>query len=106
MAKDKKARLTKAQVVTEIAEIAELDKKSVARMFDALTDIIKKQLSPRGPVEFVIPGLVKLKVRKTKPRPAGERMDPFTKQMKYYPAKPAKKVVKPYALKALKEMAG
>ena len=75
-----KKRLTKAQVVAEIAEHAELDKKSVNRVFESLTEIIKKQLGSRGPEEFVIPGLLKLKVRKTKPIPAGMRFNPFTKK--------------------------
>ncbi len=51
-------RLTKAQVVAEIAEMSELDKKSVNRVFESLTEIIKKQLGSRGPGEFVIPGLL------------------------------------------------
>jgi nucleoid DNA-binding protein len=103
-AKDKKKRLTKAQVITEIAEFSELDKKSVTRVFDGLTEVIKKQLSSRGPGEFVIPGLIKLKVRTKKAIPAGERFDPFTKQMRHFPAKPASKQVKASALKALKDL--
>src|SRR5262245_19035921 len=45
-------RMTKAQVIGEIALFSELDKKSVNKMFEALTDLIKKQLGPRGPGEF------------------------------------------------------
>ena len=37
-------RMTKAQVIAEISEFAELDKKSVGRVFDGLTELIKKQL--------------------------------------------------------------
>ena len=37
-------RLTKAQVITEIAESSELDRKSVGRVFDSLTELIKKEL--------------------------------------------------------------
>ena len=47
--------------VAEIAEMSELDKKSVNRVFESLTEIIKKQLGSRGPGEFVIPGLLKLR---------------------------------------------
>jgi hypothetical protein len=50
-------RMTKAQVIGEIAQYSELDKKSVSKVFEGLTDLIKKQLGPRGPGEFVIPGL-------------------------------------------------
>ena len=97
-------RLTKAQVITEIAEYAELDKKSVNRVFEGLTELIKKQLGARGPGEFVIPGLLKLKTVKKKAIPAGERRNPFTGQMQHFPAKPASKKVRATALKALKDL--
>jgi DNA-binding protein HU-beta len=97
-------RLTKAQVIGEIATYAELDKKSVNKVFEGLTDLIKKQLGSRGPGEFVIPGLLKLKAVKKKAIPAGERFDPFTKQVRHFPAKPASKKVRATALKALKDL--
>ena len=52
-------RMTKAQVIGEIAQYSELDKKSVNRVFESLQELIRKQLSARGPGEFVVPGLVK-----------------------------------------------
>lgn len=97
-------RMTKAQVISEISEFAELDKKSVGRVFDGLTDLIKKQLGSRGPGEFVIPGLLKLKTVKkpaTKERPG---INPFTKQPITIKAKPASKKIRASALKALKDM--
>ena len=57
-------RLTKAQIITELANATDLDKKTVNRLFDEIFALIKKQLSPRGPGEFVVPGLVKLRVVK------------------------------------------
>jgi nucleoid DNA-binding protein len=96
-------RLTKAQVITEIAEASELDKKSVSRMFDSLTELIKKELrKPNG--EFVIPGLLKLRAIKkpaTKDRPG---TNPFTKQPIIIKGKPAQKKVRATALKALKDL--
>ncbi len=97
-------RMTKAQVISDIAQFAEIDKKSVVKVFEGLTDLIKKQLGPRGPGEFVIPGLLKLKTVKKKAVPAGPRLNPFTKEMVQYPAKPASKKVRPTALKALKDL--
>ena len=97
-------RLTKSQVMAELAELTELDKKSINRVFDGLTEIIKKQLGSRGPGEFVIPGLLKLKTVKKKAIPAGERRNPFTGQMQHFPAKPASKKVRATALKALKDL--
>jgi nucleoid DNA-binding protein len=96
-------RLTKAQVITEIAESSELDRKSVGRVFDSLTELIKKELrKPNG--EFVIPGLLKLRAIKkpaTKDRPG---INPFTKQPITIKGKPAQKKVKATALKALKDL--
>ena len=97
-------RMTKAQVIAEIAEIAELDKKSVNRVFEGLTELIKKQLSSRGPGEFVIPGLLKLKAVKkpaTKDRPG---VNPFTKQPITFKDKPASKKISATALKSLKDL--
>ena len=95
-------RMTKAQVIGEIADYCELDKKSVGKVFDGLTNIIKKEL--RSGREFVIPGLIKLKTVKKKAIPAGERRNPFTGQMQHFPAKPASKKVRATALKALKDL--
>jgi nucleoid DNA-binding protein len=97
-------RLTKSQVVSELAEATELDRKSIHRVFDGLTDIIKKQLGSRGPGEFVIPGLLKLRAVKkpaTKDRPG---INPFTKQPITIRGKPASKKIRASALKALKDL--
>jgi DNA-binding protein HU-beta len=97
-------RLTKSQVISELAETTELDKKSINRVFDGLTDIIKKQLGSRGPGEFVIPGLLKLRAVKkpaTKDRPG---INPFTKQPITIRGKPASKKIRASALKALKDL--
>lgn len=97
-------KLTKAQVVAEIAEASELDKKSVGRVFDALTEVIKKQLGARGPGEFVLPGIAKLKAVKkpaTKDRPG---INPFTKQPIVIKGKPASKKIRITAVKALKDL--
>jgi nucleoid DNA-binding protein len=97
-------RLTKSQVVSELSEITELDKKSINKVFDGLTEIIKKQLGSRGPGEFVIPGLLKLKAVKkaaTKDRPG---VNPFTKQPIMIKGKPASKKIRASALKALKDL--
>ena len=97
-------RMTKAQVIAEIAEFSELDKKSVSKVFDGLTDLIKKQLGPRGPGEFVIPNLLKLRAIKkpaTKDRPG---INPFTKQPIIIKGKPASKKIRATALKQLKDL--
>ena len=96
--------MTKTEVLSQLAANTQLDKKSVSRVFDGLTELIKKQLSSRGPGEFVIPGLLKLKAVKkpaTKDRPG---INPFTKQPITIKGKPASKKIRASALKALKDL--
>jgi DNA-binding protein HU-beta len=97
-------RLTKAQVITELAGASDLDKKSVNRVFDALQDLIRKQLSARGPGEFVVPGLVKLRVVKKPATKERQGINPFTKEPMTIAAKPASKKVRATALKNLKDL--
>ena len=98
-------RLTKAQVIAEIANATELDKKSVSRVFDTVNELIKRELSGRGkPGEFVIPGLVKLRVVKKPATKERQGINPFTKEPITIPAKPASKKVRATALKALKDL--
>ena len=97
-------RLTKAQVVAEIANASDLDKKSVGRCFESLQELIRKQLSARGPGEFVVPGLVKLRVVKKPATKERQGINPFTKEPITIAAKPASKKVKAIPIKALKEM--
>ena len=97
-------RLTKSQVVSELAELTELDKKSINRVFEGLTEIIKKQLGSRGPGEFVIPGLLKLKAVKKPATKDRTGINPFTKQATTFKGKPASKKIRASALKALKDL--
>jgi DNA-binding protein HU-beta len=97
-------RLTKAQVIADIANAAELDKKSVNRVFEALSELIRKQLSSRGPGEFVVPGLVKLRVVKKPATKERQGINPFTKEPITIPAKPASRKIRSTALKALKDL--
>ena len=98
-------RLTKAQVIAEVSGTTELDKKSVARVFDALQDLIRKQLTGRGPGEFVVPGLVKLRVVKKPATKERQGINPFTKEEQWFAAKPATTKIKVRPLKRLKDAA-
>jgi len=97
-------RLTKAQLFSELAEATELPKKKVSEVFDALTDLMKKQLTGRGPGEFVFPGLLKVKVVKRGPVPERQGRNPQTGEPMTIKAKPASKRVRATALKGLKEL--
>ena len=97
-------RLTKAQIITELANATDLDKKTVNRLFEELFALIKKQLGTRGPGEFVVPGLVKLRVVKKAATKERQGINPFTKEPTIFKAKPARTVIKIRPLKKMKDM--
>jgi DNA-binding protein HU-beta len=97
-------RLSKAEVISELATFSELDKKAVTRVFDGLTELIKKQLGAGGPGEFVIPGLLKLKAVHKAATPERTGVNPFTKQPTVIKAKPASKKITARPVKTLKDL--
>ncbi len=97
-------RMTKAQIVSELATKTGLTRKDVQGVFDALLGLIKRELGRRGPGEFVIPDVMKLKVRSIPARKERKGIDPFTKEERVFPAKPASKKVRGTPLKKLKDL--
>ena len=95
---------TKSEILTKIAESVGISRKQVAETFDALSGLIKSNLSKKGPGIFVVPGLMKITVVQKPASPARMGINPFTKQEVMFKAKPARNVVKIRALKALKDM--
>jgi nucleoid DNA-binding protein len=95
---------TKAEIYGALAEQTGLGKKDIARLFDALSELIGKELGKKGPGQFVIPGLVKLKVIRKPATKAKQGINPFTKEPMTIQAKPARNVVKAVPIKALKEL--
>lgn len=97
--------MTKSELYAKLAESTKLTKKQVSDVFDALGDVIKASLTKRGgPEQFVMPGLLKLKVVKKPATKAKEGRNPFTGAPMQIKAKPARRAVKAYLLKPLKEM--
>jgi nucleoid DNA-binding protein len=104
MANDRPKAATKSVMYQELATRTGLSRKQVGVVFDELGGFIKAQLSKKGPGLFVLPGLLKIKrVEKpaTKARPG---KNPRTGEPMTIKAKPKRTVVKPLALKGLKEM--
>ena len=95
---------TKSEIYAQIAEETELTRKDVAAVFDSLSGIIEKNLRPRGPGVFNLPGLLKIKVVKKPATKARKGINPFTGEEMVFKAKPARKTVKVLPLKALKDM--
>jgi nucleoid DNA-binding protein len=95
---------TKAEIYGELAEKSGLTKKDVSKVFDALGELIGRELGKKGPGVFTVPGLLKLKVVHKPATKAKQGINPFTKEPMLIKAKPARKVVKALPLKPLKEM--
>ena len=95
---------TKTEILNNIAEQTELNKKDVAAVFDALAGEIGKALGKRGPGTFSIPGLCKILVQRKPATKARKGINPFTGEEQMFKAKPARNVVKIRPLKNLKDM--
>ena len=94
-------RMSKGQFVNAVAEKSGLTKKQANAALDAINTVVTRELSKKGPGEVVLPGLLKLSVVNKPAVPQHEGINPFTKEPMTYKAKPARKVGKIRALKAL-----
>lgn len=96
---------TKSEIIKKIAVATELSRKQVVAVFDALAGLIKSAVGKKGAGVFVVPSLTKILVINKPAVPAHKGINPFTKLEQMFAAKPARRVVKIRALKALKDMA-
>lgn len=97
-------RYTKTQIVNQIAENTDLNKKQVQSVLDELSDVIEGHIKKRACGEFVLPGLLKITTVKKPARKARKGINPFTGEETVFKAKPASTAVKVRPLKKLKEM--
>ncbi|WP_320827181.1 HU family DNA-binding protein [Reinekea sp.] len=100
-----KERLTKTQILAEIADNTELSKKDVQLVLDELADLIERHIKKRAIGEFILPGLMKIQTVKKPARKARPGINPFTGEAITIAAKPATSTVKIRPLKKLKDMA-
>jgi nucleoid DNA-binding protein len=96
---------TKSEILKNISTATELSRKQVAAVFDALSQQIKAAVGKKGPGVFTVPGLMKIVVIQKPATKARMGINPFTKEEQMFKAKPARKVIKVRALKALKDFA-
>jgi nucleoid DNA-binding protein len=99
-------KMTKTQILTEIAENTELSKKEVAAVLEELSVVIERHIKKRAVGEFTLPGLLKIKTIKKPARKAKKNVpNPFKPgEMMDVAAKPASTSVKLYPLKKIKDM--
>ena len=101
-----KKPMTKTDVINALAESSGLSRKDVGTMMTHLSELIGKEIGKKGPQVFNVPGLMKISVATKPATKATQRPSPFKPgEMMTVKAKPARKVIKIRALKALKDMA-
>jgi len=99
-----KEPFTKSELLTSIAGNTGLSRKDVSNVIEELTNTISRHVKSKGPGEFKMPGLFKIKTIHKKATKARKGINPFTGEETIFKAKPARTVVKVVPLKKLKEM--
>lgn len=98
-------KMTKSQILAEVAENTGLSKKEVGGVLDELGVVIERHIKKRAVGEFTLSGLLKIKTVKKPARKARKGINPFTGEETFFKAKPASTSVRVTALKKLKDMA-
>jgi nucleoid DNA-binding protein len=96
-----KDRMNKTQMIEALATDSGLEKKQVNAVLEALSSLVYKEL--KADREVTIPGLLKLTTVRKEAVPEREGINPFTKEKTMFKAKPARTIVKPRVVKALKD---
>merc|ERR1712060_52510 len=91
--------MTKGAIAEALATSCELKKSMCAKVIGSLADLASQEVAKTG--IFVLPGLCRLKTR-TKPATKAGKKEIFGKVV-MVKAKPARKVVKAFPAKALKD---
>jgi nucleoid DNA-binding protein len=101
-----KQTLTKSALINLLAEENEIPRKTAVGVYATLENLFLGSVHPRGVGEFVLPGLLKVNLRKVPARRAGTLVrNPATGEMIKATAKPASVRVKVRALSKLKAAA-
>jgi len=98
-------KMTKTQILTEIAENTNLTRKQVGDVLEELEVLIERSVKKRALGEFTIPGLMKITTVKKPATKARKGINPFTGAETMFKAKPASVAVKVRPLKKLKDFA-
>lgn len=101
-----KEPMTKTALFANIADTTELSKKDVAKVFEALGDIINGHIKKNAVGMFTLPGLLKVKTVRKPATKKRKGINPFTGEETVFKAKPARTVVKVLPLKKMKDMTG
>ena len=98
-----KRRMTKAAIMSELANDTSLTKQQVNAVFDSLRNMIQRELSTAGPGEFVLPDMLKLKVRNVEAQQGKQFRNPATGEIIIRDV-PASRKLRATPLKKLKDL--
>ena len=96
--------LNKSQILADISTTTGIAKRDVGKVVEELASVIERHIGKKGPGQFTLPGLFKIKTIKKPATKARKGINPFTKEEVMFKAKPARNVVKVRPLKSLKGM--
>ena len=95
--------LSKSALVSHLATQSGNDAKTVRSVLEALEHTIAGSVHKKGAGQFTMPGLFKITSAAVAAKPKRKGIDPFTKQERWFDAKPASVKVKVRPLKKLKD---
>ncbi len=97
--------LSKSSLVNHLSAHSGVDTKGVRAVLEALEQTIANSVHKKGVGQFTLPGLMKVSSTAVAAKPKRKGIDPFTKEERWFAAKPASVKVKIRPLKKLKDAA-
>jgi nucleoid DNA-binding protein len=97
--------MTKSEIYASLAESTGLTRKDIAKVFEELAGLVAKNLGKKGPGQFSLPGIAKMRAIRKPATKATQKANPFKPgEMMTVKAKPARTDVRIRPIKNLKEM--
>lgn len=100
-----KSVFNKTSLVAHLAQVSTVEIKAVKAVIASLEATILASVHKKGLGSFTLPGLLKVNVIDVPAKKRRTGIDPFTKQERFFAAKPATVKIKTRALKKLKDAA-
>lgn len=97
--------LSKSGLVSHLSTQSGAEPKTVRAVLAALEQTIASAVHKKGARQFTFPGVLKISAVAVPAKPKRKGIDPFTKQERWFEAKPASVKLKIRALKKLKDAA-
>ena len=97
--------LSKSSLVSYLSEHSGVEMKGVRAVLAALEQAVSSSVHKKGAGQFTLPGLLKITATAVAAKPKRKGVDPFTKEERWFAAKPASVKVKVRPLKKLKDAA-